>query len=78
MSDKNKNSISIPNYIALIGMAGIGVTTFFGELFSSKDAVPGLAILLAITQVAVLTSFLYSASKPRKKTAIPKVGALLK
>lgn len=72
MSDKNKNSISIANYIALIGMAGIGVTTFFGELFSSKDALPGLAILLAITQVAVLTFILVFSIKAKKKDSDTK------
>ena len=67
MSNTKKNGITIANFIALIGMAGIGATTFFGELFTSEDGTPGVAIIMAVILVAALTFLLVFSIKAQTK-----------
>ena len=44
---KNKNRVSPANILAIIGLAGIGVLTFFGTLFQSEDGSQRGAIITA-------------------------------
>ena len=57
MSEK-KNGISIANIIAIIGLAGIGVLSFFGLYFKSTDGKPAIPALLAVAIVAGLALLL--------------------
>lgn len=41
MSQEKKGKITIANLLALIGLAGIGVVTFFGIQLHSSDGTPG-------------------------------------
>ena len=59
MSQKNSGGISLANILAMIGLAGIGVITFFGILLHSPDGKPAGAILGAIGLVAALGLLLY-------------------
>lgn len=59
MSEKKSGNISIANVIALIGLAGIGVVTFFGMLLHSSDGKPAGAILGALALVAGLGFLLF-------------------
>lgn len=59
MSQKNSGNVSIANIIALIGLAGLGVVTFFGILLHSSDGKPAGAILGALSLVAVLGFLLF-------------------
>lgn len=51
---KNKNRVSPANLLAIIGLAGIGVLTFFGVLFQSEDGQPGGPIIKAAALTAGL------------------------
>lgn len=62
---KNNGNISIANIIALIGLAGIGVITFFGMLLHSSDGKPAGAILGAIALVAGLGFLLFMSIKAK-------------
>lgn len=64
MSQKSSN-VSIANVIALIGLAGIGVITFFGILFHSSDGKPAEAILGALALVAGLGFLLFMSMKAK-------------
>ena len=44
---KNKNRVSPANILAIIGLAGIGLLTFFGTLFQSEDGSQRGAIITA-------------------------------
>ena len=59
MTQKNSGNVSIANIIALIGLAGLGVVTFFGILLHSSDGKPAGAILGALSLVAVLGFLLF-------------------
>lgn len=61
MSQEKKGRITIANLIALTGLAGLGVVTFFGILLHSSDGKPGIAILKAVAFVVAL-GFLLSMS----------------
>lgn len=65
MSEKKNGKISIANIIALIGLAGIGVITFFGILLHSSDGKPGGAILGALALVAGLGFLLFMSIKAK-------------
>lgn len=65
MSQKNNGNVSIANIIALIGLAGIGVITFFGILLHSSDGKPASAILGAIAFVGVLVFLLFMSIKAK-------------
>ena len=54
MSQEKKGKITIANILALIGLAGIGVVTFFGIQLHSSDGTPGGAIIGAIALVVGL------------------------
>ncbi|MBO5631061.1 MAG: hypothetical protein J5965_18495, partial [Aeriscardovia sp.] len=58
-------NVSIANIIALIGLAGIGVVTFFGMLLHSSDGKPAGAILGAVALVAVLGFLLFMSIKAK-------------
>lgn len=61
MSQEKKDRISIANYIALLGLAGIGVLSVFGKLFQTDDGKPGWPIIFGVLLVAVLGFFLFMA-----------------
>lgn len=65
MAKSNKGNITIANFIALVGMAGIGVVTFFGQLFHSQDGTPGAAIIGALALMAGLTFLLVMSIKAK-------------
>lgn len=65
MAKSNKGNITIANFIALVGMAGIGVVTFFGQLFHSQDGTPGGAIIGALALIAGLTFLLVMSIKAK-------------
>lgn len=67
MSQQNSGKISIANIIAIIGLAALGVITFFGALFKSADGKPSGAILGAVALVAGLGFLLFMSI--RAKTA---------
>lgn len=62
---KNTGNISIANIIALMGLAGIGVITFFGMLLHSSDGKPAGAIIGAIALVAGLGFLLFMSLKAK-------------
>lgn len=62
-SDSGK--VSIANIIALAGLAGIGVISFFGILMHSADGKPGGAIIGAVALVAGLAFLLIMAIKAK-------------
>lgn len=66
MVQKNNGNVSIANIIALIGLAGIGVATFFGMLFHSLDGKPAGAILGAVALVAGLSFLLFMSIKAKR------------
>lgn len=65
MSKKNSGSISIANIIALVGLAGLGVITFFGILLHSSDGKPGGAIIGAVAFIAILGFLLFMSIKAK-------------
>lgn len=65
MTKMNSGSISIANIIALIGLAGIGVITFFGILLHSSDGTPGGAIIGAVALLAGLCFLLVMSIKAK-------------
>ncbi len=65
MSNNNKGKISIANIIAMLGLAGIGVVTFFGMFLHSKDGTPGIAIIGAVGLIAGLTLLLILSIKAK-------------
>lgn len=65
MAKSSKGNITIANFIALVGMAGIGVVTFFGQLFHSQDGTPGGAIISAVALIAGLTFLLVMSIKAK-------------
>lgn len=65
MSQGKKGTITIANIIALVGLAGIGVVTFFGILFHSSDGTPGGAIIGAVVLLAVLSFLLMMSIKAK-------------
>ena len=66
MSQEKKGKITIANILALIGLAGIGVVTFFGIQLHSSDGTPGAAIIGAIALVAGLGFLLMMSIKAKK------------
>lgn len=66
MSQEKKGKITIANILALIGLAGIGVVTFFGIQLHSSDGTPGGAIIGAIALVAGLGFLLMMSIKAKK------------
>ena len=65
MSKKKNGSISIANIIALVGLAGLGVITFFGILLQSSDGKPGNAIIGAVAFIAILGFLLFMSIKAK-------------
>lgn len=65
MSQNNKDRISIANIIAILGLAGIGVLSCFGELFRTADGKPGWPIIFGVLLAAVLGFFLFLAIKAK-------------
>jgi hypothetical protein len=65
MSEKNSGNISIANIIALVGLAGIGVITFFGLVFHSPDGKSTVAVLGAVAFVALLGFLLFMSIKAK-------------
>lgn len=65
MAQKKKGSVSIANILALAGLAGIGVISFFGILLHSADGKPGGAIIGAVALVSVLAFLLFLSIKAK-------------
>lgn len=65
MSEKKKSDVSIANVLAIIGLAGLGVITFFGEMFKSADGRPTRAIIFAAVYVGLLAFFLIFSIKAK-------------
>lgn len=65
MSNNNKGRISIANIIAMVGLAGIGVVTFFGMFLHSKDGSPSIAIIGAIGLILGLALLLILSIKAK-------------
>lgn len=66
MAKKSKGNISIANMLALIGLAGIGVVSFFGMLLHSSDGTPGGAIIGAVALLVGLCFLLVMSIKAKK------------
>ena len=66
MSQEKKGKITIANILALIGLAGIGVVTFFGMQLRSSDGTPGTAIIGALALVVGLGFLLMMSIKAKK------------
>lgn len=58
MSTKKQGDISVANIIALVGLAAIGVISFFGALLHSPDGRPAGPIIGSLFLVAVLGGLL--------------------
>ena len=58
MSQNKDSRITPANILAMLGLAGIGVITFFGALIHSTDGKPTFAIIWAVVVVAVLGGLL--------------------
>lgn len=65
MSKGKNGNITIANIIAMIGLAGIGVVSFFGILMHSEDGTPGGAVLGAVALTAALAFFLIMGIKAK-------------
>jgi len=65
MSQKKDSRITPANILAMLGLAAIGVITFFGALIHSSDGKPTFAIIWAIIVVAVLGFFLFLGIKAK-------------
>ena len=66
MSQEKKGKITIANILALVGLAGIGVVTFFGMQLHSSDGTPGTTIIGAVALVAGLGFLLMMSIKAKK------------
>lgn len=71
MAKMNSGNMSIANIIALIGLAGIGVITFFGILLHSSDGTPGSAIIGAVALLAGLCFLLVMSIKAKSAEDSP-------
>lgn len=65
MSEKKKGDVSIANVLAIIGLAGLGVITFLGEMLKSTDGRPTRAIIFAVVYVGLLALFLIFSIKAK-------------
>lgn len=65
MAQKSSGNVSIANILALAGLAGVGVITFFGMLLHSSDGKPAGAIVGAVALVAVLGFLLFMSIKAK-------------
>ncbi len=65
MANKNKDRIAPANYIALFGLAAIGVIIFFGSMFSSADGKPTQSIITAVAAVVLLGGALFIGIKAK-------------
>lgn len=65
MKEKGKNSVSIANILALVGLAGIASVTFFGQLLHSNDGSLGGAVIAAAAFLAGLAFLLFMSIKAK-------------
>ena len=65
MSKKDNSKVTIANYLALIGLAGVGVVTFFGSWFHSSNGSQSGAIIGAVALVAGLSILLFLSIKAK-------------
>ena len=83
MAKANNSNVSIANVIAMLGLAGVGVITFFGVLLGSADGAIGSACLMALALVAALACLLVVSVKAkgaddnRDKWLWVEIGALV-
>lgn len=61
----NKDKVSIANYLAVFGLAAIGVIIFFGSMFNSTDGKPTVSIIVAVVAVILLAGTLLGAIKAK-------------
>lgn len=71
MGKEKKDSLSIANVLAVIGVAAIGIFTFFGFMFKSEDGNLGTPILLTAVLLFGLTFFLIMAIKAKRANNNP-------
>lgn len=71
MAKENNEKVSVANILALLGLAAIGVVTFFGKLLQSSDGKPGGAIAWAVVLVVVLGLLLVLSIKAKSATDNP-------
>ncbi|MCH5328139.1 MAG: hypothetical protein J1E02_03885 [Coprobacter sp.] len=62
---KNSSKLSIANLLAMAGLAGIGVITFFGIFFHAADGKPGGAAIGALALTAALALLLFLSIKAK-------------
>lgn len=65
MSNKSKDSISIANILAVIGLVGLGVLSFFGLYFQSQDGSPTKPLIVAVAIAAGLAILLILSVKAK-------------
>lgn len=83
MSNNKNGDVSIANILAIIGLAAIGVITFFGDFFSSGDGSPIRGIIISVVLVLILGLLLIvmikakGASEDRDRWRIVMCGSLV-
>lgn len=65
MAKENNGKVSPGLILAALGLAAIGVLTFFGKLMQSSDGKPGGAIAWAVALVAILGFFIFMSVKAK-------------
>lgn len=65
MENNSNSRISIANVLAMLGLAAIGVITFFGAQLHSTDGTPTQAIIWAIVTITVLGFLLFMSIKAK-------------
>lgn len=65
MSTNKNGRVSIANILALIGLAGIGVVSFFGMFLHAQDGAPGGAVIGAVALTLGLALLLFMSIKAK-------------
>lgn len=64
-SKSTNGKVTIANVLAMVGLAGIGVISFFGMYLHSKGGAPGVAVICSVALVAGLAFLLVMAIKAK-------------
>lgn len=65
MAQQKKGDVSIANVLAIIGLAGLGIITFFGGVLYATDGNLARPIITAIVYVLLITFLLFFAIKAK-------------
>lgn len=65
MAKENSNRVTLANVLTLLGLAGVGVISFYGLLLHSEDGKPGLPILGAVALTAGLGLLIFMLVKAK-------------